>query len=146
MFILDTFFSIPSFPYLYLCPPRFLQVWNPHKTTADWRLFSRVHGGGASVMHWAHPKLSRPTNSSSLRSWDITTHVTANGPHPVRVCARVCVIRPLTSIWPDLSFPGFLPHPTSPLFVTLIQYALLPLCSTLLLLSCTHTHTRTCKC
>lgn len=34
----------------------------------------------------------------------ITTCVTANGPHP----QCVCVIRPLTSTWPDLSSPGFL--------------------------------------
>lgn len=63
-------------------------------------------------------------------SWDITTRVTANGPHPL--C--VCVIRPLTSIWPDLSFSLILqPH----FFVTLIQYALLPTHSG----SCrTHTH------
>lgn len=96
-------FFIPSFPYFYLCPPCFVQVWNPHKTAGDWRLLSRVHSGGAGVMHWAHPKLSRPTNSSSPRRRQLRYHYACHCKWTTSsVC--VCVIRPLTFIWPDLSF------------------------------------------
>lgn len=142
----QTFFLILSFSYLILCPPRFVQVWNPHKTTGDWRLFSRVHSGGAGVMHWAHPKLSRPTNSLSPRRRQLRYHYAC---HCKWTTSSVCVCDKATHLhmtWSLFSWlPSvFFPHPTSPLFVTLIQYALLPPCSTLLLLS--HTHTHTCKC
>lgn len=59
-----------------------------------------------------------------VTSWAISTHVTANGPHPQRVCVGMCVciavIRPLTSLWPDLSFLPF-SDPALPLFISLIQ-------------------------
>lgn len=57
-------------------------------------------------------------------SWDVSTHVTANGPHPQWVCVGMCVcigvIRPLTSMWPDPSFLTF-SDPALPLFISLIQ-------------------------
>lgn len=56
-------------------------------------------------------------------SWDISTHVTANGPHPQWACMCVCVwvgvIRPLTSMWPDLFLSSS--DPALPLFISLIQ-------------------------
>lgn len=59
-----------------------------------------------------------------VTSWAISTHVTANGPHPKRVCVGMCVciavIRPLTSLWPDLFFLPF-SDPALPLFISLIQ-------------------------
>lgn len=81
----------PSFLFLYIHPPFFVQVGNPQRTKADWHLFGRVHSGGAGVMHRAHPKLSRLTNSLSSTPAEISLHVTANGPHPQWVCMCVCV-------------------------------------------------------
>lgn len=75
-FLLAADTSFHSFIRLFISLPLpcFVQVWNPHKTTADWRLLSRVHGGGAGVMHGAHPKLSRPTNSLSPRRRQLRYH------------------------------------------------------------------------
>lgn len=105
------FFSITPFPYLFLCPPCFVQVWNPHKTTRDWRLLSRVHGGGTGVMHWAHPKLSRPTNSSSPRRRQLRYHYAC---HRKWTTSSVCVCDKATHLhmtwslfsWLPLSFPS----------------------------------------
>lgn len=99
----------PSSLFLYIHPSFFVQVRNPQRTKADWHLFSRVHSGGAGVTHRAHPKLSRLTNSLSSTPAEISLHMSLQM-DPIlneHACVCVSVIRPLTSIWPDL-FLAFL--------------------------------------
>lgn len=76
-------------------------------------------------MHWAHPKLSRPTNSAPRA--EISARVIANGPHPpcVRACDKATHLHVTWSLF-LLTSSLLLPRPTIPTFVTLIQYALLP--------------------
>lgn len=96
----------PSSLFLSIHPPFFAQVGNPQRTKADWHLFSRVHSGGAGVTHRAHPKLSGLTNSLSSTPAEISPHM-SQPMDPILneracVCVWVGVIRPLTSMWPDL--------------------------------------------
>ncbi len=75
-------------------------------------------------------------------SWDITTHVTANGPHPLCVC--VCVIRPLTFMWPDLSLSSsFLCLSRSSYIPTFCHFNTICPPSSLLHTPVAHTHTHT---
>lgn len=81
----------PLFHFLYIHPLFFVQVWNPQKTGADWHLFGRVHSGGAGVMHRAHPKLSRLTNSLSLTPAEISLPMSLQMDHILNECVLACV-------------------------------------------------------
>lgn len=119
----------PLFHFLYIHPLSFVQVWNPQKTRADWHLFGRVHSGGAGVMHQAHPKLSRLTNSLSLTPAEISLPMSLQMDHILNECVLACVCVCIGIVYCDkathlhVTWSLILPFsdPALPLFISLTK-------------------------